>query len=128
MSSLREDKTTRQQLLHRLRGRTLVVPDLQAILRPWPQAVNPNLGRLQNDVDRRLEMYVRYHSANQEATQLSGSIQAFPPKPKASKNESGQGGFLWRFLVALRVIQYFAYCNLFLNLGTLSENTTLAAS
>ena len=46
---------SRQQLLSSLRGCQMVIPDLQAIFEKWPQAVNPNLKSLSQDVDERLE-------------------------------------------------------------------------
>ncbi len=33
--------TSRQQLLKSLRGRSLIVPDLQSLFDHWPQSVNP---------------------------------------------------------------------------------------
>ena len=45
----------RQELLSSLRGRQVIVPDLQAIFHDWPQAVNPELATLSKDVDIKLE-------------------------------------------------------------------------
>ena len=45
----------REQLLQSLRGRKLRIPDLQALVRQWPQYVNPELDRLRADVDQRLQ-------------------------------------------------------------------------
>ena len=46
---------TREELLKSLRGRTLSVPDLQALLSKWPQDINPELDRLRKDVDEMLQ-------------------------------------------------------------------------
>ncbi|KAI4244340.1 MAG: hypothetical protein L6R40_003066 [Gallowayella cf. fulva] len=45
---------TRNELLASLRGRTLEIPDLQALLSHWPQYVHLELDRLRKDVDRKL--------------------------------------------------------------------------
>ena len=52
-------KAPRQQLLDSLRGRTLLIPDLEAPFRHWPQDVSPDVERLHKDVEDRHEMYVR---------------------------------------------------------------------
>ena len=48
---------SRQQLLHSLRGQSLVIPDLRTLFDHWPQGVNPEVERLREDVESRLEMY-----------------------------------------------------------------------
>lgn len=48
-------ESSRQQLLKSLQGRSLHIPDLQALLDHWPQYVNPEVGRLRQDVDDRLQ-------------------------------------------------------------------------
>lgn len=48
---------TRNELLASLRGRTLEIPDLQALLSHWPQYVHLELDRLRKDVDRKLHEY-----------------------------------------------------------------------
>ncbi|KAA6411299.1 MAG: hypothetical protein FRX48_04579 [Lasallia pustulata] len=47
---------SRQQLLHSLRGQSLVIPDLRTLFDHWPQGVNPEVERLREDVESRLEM------------------------------------------------------------------------
>ncbi|GKZ36287.1 terpene cyclase [Aspergillus brasiliensis] len=44
----------RQRLLRQLRGRTFVIPDLQKVFGHWPQAISPEVGRLQKDVEHRI--------------------------------------------------------------------------
>ena len=51
-------ESSRQQLLKSLQGRSLHIPDLQALLDHWPQYVNPEVGRLRKDVDDRLQRCV----------------------------------------------------------------------
>ena len=46
---------TRKQLLNSLRGSIVVLPDVQSVLRHWPQNVNPHLSRLRDDVEKYLE-------------------------------------------------------------------------
>ena len=48
----------RQCLLESLQGRVLRIPDLQGLLSHWPQYVNPELSRLREAVDKRLQRYV----------------------------------------------------------------------
>lgn len=55
-------ESSRQQLLKSLQGRSLHIPDLQALLDDWPQYVNPEVGRLREDVDERLQRYVMQFS------------------------------------------------------------------
>ncbi|KAL0264969.1 hypothetical protein SLS55_000924 [Diplodia seriata] len=43
--------STRQELLSEVRGQTLVLPDLWQYCSHWPQAVNPGLDRLRQDVN-----------------------------------------------------------------------------
>lgn len=49
---------SRQQLLESLQNRTLVVPDLQAVLEEWPQYIHPELDRLRGDLEKRLPEYL----------------------------------------------------------------------
>ena len=49
------DEAPRKHLLESLRGHTIRIPDLQALLASWPQYANPELERLQKDVDERLQ-------------------------------------------------------------------------
>ena len=49
---------SRQQLLHSLRGQSVVIPDLRTLFDHWPQGVNPEVERLREDVENRLEMYI----------------------------------------------------------------------
>lgn len=48
----------RDQLLQSLRGRTLRIPDLPALLQHWPQYVNLELDRLRGHADTKLQEYV----------------------------------------------------------------------
>lgn len=47
-------KTTRQELLESLHGRSLHIPDLQVYLSHWPHYINPELENLREDVDIKL--------------------------------------------------------------------------
>lgn len=51
-------QTPREQLLKDLRGRNLVIPDLQNLFRNWPQYVHPELERLRQTVDKSLTRFV----------------------------------------------------------------------
>lgn len=53
-SAAQEPINTREQLLYSLRGSHLTVPDLQALLKEWPQYVNQELDRLRVDADEKL--------------------------------------------------------------------------
>ncbi|RYP49954.1 hypothetical protein DL769_011021 [Monosporascus sp. CRB-8-3] len=44
----------REELLQLLRGQVLEIPDLHAIFKHWPQAVNPRLDRLRPLIPKRL--------------------------------------------------------------------------
>ena len=44
-------------ILRALRGQSIVLPDLNAILDGWPREVNPNLDRLRRDLDEWLDRY-----------------------------------------------------------------------
>jgi hypothetical protein len=46
----------REQLLPSLKGKSFVVPDMQALLCDWPQLVNPHLETLYGDVEKYIEM------------------------------------------------------------------------
>lgn len=48
----------RDQILQSLRGNTLKIPDLQALLQHWPQYVNLEVDRLRRYVDKKLRAYV----------------------------------------------------------------------
>ncbi|KAI4222973.1 MAG: hypothetical protein LQ349_007522 [Xanthoria aureola] len=45
----------RDQILQSLRGNTLKIPDLQALLQHWPQYVNLEVNRLRGYVDKKLQ-------------------------------------------------------------------------
>ncbi|KAL8765569.1 MAG: hypothetical protein Q9209_007400 [Squamulea sp. 1 TL-2023] len=45
---------SRDELVTSLRGRTLEIPDLQALLSHWPQYVHLEFDRLRDDVDGKL--------------------------------------------------------------------------
>jgi hypothetical protein len=49
-------QSVRQKLLTDLQGCTVVIPDLQDLFKNWPQGVNPEVGRLHDDVEKKLEM------------------------------------------------------------------------
>lgn len=44
-------------ILESLRGKSVVLPDLNAILHGWPREVNQGLEQVRNDVDEWLEKY-----------------------------------------------------------------------
>ena len=46
----------RSQLRESLQGKIFLNPDLQSYVQHWPQAVNPHVNRLREDVERRLEL------------------------------------------------------------------------
>lgn len=48
---------TREEILSSLRGRSLYIPDLQELLSQWPQYVSPELDRLHDAVDGKLQEY-----------------------------------------------------------------------
>ncbi|KAE8149091.1 terpenoid synthase [Aspergillus avenaceus] len=48
-------RNPRQRLLLQLRGHSFVIPDLQRVFAHWPQAINPEVGRLRKDVEARME-------------------------------------------------------------------------
>jgi hypothetical protein len=39
----------RDRLLSRMRGSTVTIPDIQAMMSHWPQGVNPEIERLERD-------------------------------------------------------------------------------
>ena len=49
---------SRERLLSSMKGKSAVLPDMQALLRDWPRNVNPELGRLHRDVEKYLETCV----------------------------------------------------------------------
>ncbi|KAH9998546.1 terpenoid synthase [Xylariaceae sp. FL0662B] len=52
-ASLKDDART--QLLRRLRGSRIEIPDLQCLMSHWPQGVSPDIERLNEDVENMLE-------------------------------------------------------------------------
>ena len=54
-SAIPEEQAT--PILTELRGQSIVLPDLNAILGSWPSGVHQDLGRLPCDVDERLDRY-----------------------------------------------------------------------
>ena len=48
--------TARSQLRGSIKGKTLLIPDLQSYLQHWPQEVSPHVNRLREDVNKRLEL------------------------------------------------------------------------
>jgi len=46
-----------EPILESLRGKSVVLPDLNAILHGWPREVNQGLEQVRNDVDEWLEKY-----------------------------------------------------------------------
>ena len=57
----------REQLLQSLRGRKLRIPDLQAMLKHWPQYVHPELDCLRKDVNRHFRECVSFQQCQLEA-------------------------------------------------------------
>lgn len=57
-------EASRQELLSSLKGRSLYIPNLQALLDHWPQYVNPQVHDLQKDVDERLQTYGEHFRFN----------------------------------------------------------------
>jgi hypothetical protein len=53
-----QNDISRLQLLSSLKGNSVVLPDMQALLRDWPQHVNPEIDRLHKDVEKYLETYI----------------------------------------------------------------------
>lgn len=51
-------QSARQRLLTSLKGATVTVPNLQRLFRSWPQGVNSEVDRLNEDVERKLKSYV----------------------------------------------------------------------
>ncbi|KAL8664204.1 MAG: hypothetical protein Q9202_003282 [Teloschistes flavicans] len=49
---------SRDELLASLRGTTLKIPDVQQLLKEWPQYINLELNRLRGDVDEKLQEWV----------------------------------------------------------------------
>ncbi|PWY88674.1 terpenoid synthase [Aspergillus sclerotioniger CBS 115572] len=47
----------RQHLLRQLRRCTFTIPDLQKVFEHWPQATSPDVGRLEKDVEARIEHF-----------------------------------------------------------------------
>lgn len=45
----------REEILSALRGQSLHIPDLQALLSDWPQYVSPELGRLRGECDKKYQ-------------------------------------------------------------------------
>ncbi|RYC56222.1 hypothetical protein CHU98_g9982 [Xylaria longipes] len=52
MGSVSLEQNTRMQLLQRLRGSRVVVPDLQSMIAHWPSSQHPEVERLDEQVDR----------------------------------------------------------------------------
>ena len=48
----------RDRLLSRMRGATVTIPDIQAMMSHWPQGVNPEIERLERDSQEMLAWYV----------------------------------------------------------------------
>ena len=55
---------SRQRLLTALRGRQMIIPDLEALFYKWPQATNPELELLSQDMDIKLKSCVAFHSCH----------------------------------------------------------------
>lgn len=49
---------SRSEILAALKGQKVRVPDLQALLKEWPQHTSPHLEQLRIDVDAKLEEFV----------------------------------------------------------------------
>ncbi|KAL8679066.1 MAG: hypothetical protein Q9186_004606 [Xanthomendoza sp. 1 TL-2023] len=69
---------SREELLASLRGRTLNVPDLQALLSHWPQYVHLELDRLRRDVDAKLhEVIFKDTSMKRTEPDVVAQIETF---------------------------------------------------
>ena len=53
-----DPNSPKQQLLHSLRGSSVVLPDMQGLLSDWPRYVNPEIKKLREVVDTHLERYL----------------------------------------------------------------------
>lgn len=51
----------RNRLVSSMKGCHVVIPDMQAILRHWPQGVHPDLGKLEEDVHGTLNKFVKFY-------------------------------------------------------------------
>jgi hypothetical protein len=67
-------ETPRQQLLKSLRGRSIHIPDLQALLAQWPQDVNTQLEHLKKDVDEKLQRCVLPQLLNLERLSVDSIV------------------------------------------------------
>ncbi|KAI1268955.1 terpenoid synthase [Xylariaceae sp. FL1019] len=54
MGAMPPDENPRMELLQRLRGAQVVIPDLQKMIAHWPRAQHPELARLDDEVDKAL--------------------------------------------------------------------------
>ena len=70
-------EASRQQLLKSLQGRSLRIPDLQALLKHWPQYVNPELEHLQRDVNERLQRYEMHLRFNLERLSVDSTMEKY---------------------------------------------------
>ncbi|CAG8949918.1 hypothetical protein HYFRA_00004248 [Hymenoscyphus fraxineus] len=53
--AVHDSQATRQKLLASLQGATVTIPNLRGLFNNWPQDVNPEVERLDEDVQRKLE-------------------------------------------------------------------------
>lgn len=118
----------RDDLLRGLRGQTLHVPDLQALLGQWPQYVHPELGRLRVDIHDKFQESVTTTRSSHSCLLSFGHLQSRSRKRETSQDESCRRSLICRLVVAVCVLWSLENRCLPLNLGVSPSHCVVCAA
>lgn len=108
----------RERLLSSLKGNSVVLPDMQALLRDWPQYVNPEIETLHTDVEKYLEMYTILINVDREAAAHS-MPRLFPPGCRLRKMKAANAALFassWWPYASFETLRIAAYLSIWVNI------------
>ena len=112
----------REFLLASIKGQTIKIPDLQARLFRWPQAINPSVGMLEGDVSK---IYDGSSSRARCRTQLAMLKTVLHEPRPATEDGEVQRRALWCFVVPSDGLRKAQDCYTALNMGESVDDSYL---